>query len=150
MKSLFISEYYNEILNRINALDENPRPLWGKMDVAQMLVHCAGPLKVPLGQLTLKKPNFMFRMLLLLFKSSFYNDKPWKQGLTTAKAYQIVEPKIFHTEKTKLINLVDEFYSKRELSNWPPRHPYLGDFTKEQWGKMQYKHLDHHLKQFGK
>jgi len=150
MKSLFITEDYNEILERVKELDENSMPLWGKMDVAQMLAHCAGPLKVPLGKLTLNKPNILFRMLLILFKSSFYNDKPWKHGLTTAKAYKIVGPKIFNSEKTMLINLIEEFYSKKEQSNWPPKHPYLGHFTKEQWGKMQYKHLDHHLKQFGR
>ena len=149
MKSLFITENYNEILNRIKTLDENSKPIWGKMDVAQMLSHCAGPLQVSLEKLTLKKPNVLLRMLLSLFKSSLYNDKPWKHGLTTAKEYRVVVPKQFNTEKAKLLGLVEEFYAKKEQSIWPS-HPYFGDFSKEQWGKMQYKHLDHHLNQFGK
>lgn len=28
-------------------------------------------------------------------------------------------------------------------------HPFFGKLTSEQWGKGIYKHLDHHLKQFG-
>ena len=91
----------------------------------------------------------MFKILLSLFKSSLYNDKPWKHDMTTAKEYKVVEPKQFNSEKATLVSLVEEFYSKKEQSNWPS-HPYFGDFTKDQWGKMQYKHLDHHLRQFGK
>ena len=149
MKSLVVTENYNEILNRIKAIEENSNPLWRKMDVAQMLAHCAGPLQVSLGKLTLKKPNVVFKMILSMFKSSLYNDKPWKHGLTTAKEYRVVDSKQFNTEKATLLGLVEEFYSKREQSEWPT-HPYFGNFTAEQWGKMQYKHLDHHLRQFGK
>lgn len=149
MNSLFVTENYNEILNRIKAVDENSMPLWGKMDVAQMLAHCAGPLQVSLGKLTLKKPNLVFKLMLSIFKSSLYNDKPWKHGLATAKEYKVLEPKQCNAEKAALLGLVDEFHSKREQRKWPS-HPYFGDFTTEQWGKMQYKHLDHHLRQFGK
>ncbi|MBL0146112.1 MAG: DUF1569 domain-containing protein [Chitinophagaceae bacterium] len=28
-------------------------------------------------------------------------------------------------------------------------HPFFGKFTGDQWGKFMYKHLDHHLQQFG-
>jgi len=149
MKSLFVTEDYNEIQKRIKSVDENSQAHWGKMDVAQMFAHCAGPLQVSLGKLTLKKPNVVLKIMLSLFKSSLYNDKPWKHGLTTTKEYKVVESKQFDDEKASLIGLVEEFYSKKEESNWPS-HPYFGDFTAEQWGKMQYKHLDHHLRQFGK
>ncbi|MFC4721425.1 DUF1569 domain-containing protein [Geojedonia litorea] len=148
MKSLFISDDYNEILNRINALNEHTQPQWGKMDVAQMLAHCCEPLKVPLGKLTLKKPNRIMRLLFLLFKESLYDDKPWKRSLPTTKEYKIVDDKMFTNEKTKLVELIHELHSKKDQNSWPP-HPVCGQFTTEQWGKMQYKHLDHHLKQFG-
>ncbi|RIA10530.1 uncharacterized protein DUF1569 [Flavobacteriaceae bacterium MAR_2010_72] len=149
MKSLFVTDDYNEILNRINALDEQSQPQWGKMDVAQMLAHCCEPLKVPLEKLTLKKPNAIMRLLFSFFKDSLYNDKPWKHGLPTSKEYKIVDNRIFLDEKNKLVELIHEFYSKKGQDSWPP-HPFCGHFTAEQWGKMQYKHLDHHLKQFGK
>lgn len=99
MKSLFVTDDYNEILNRINALDEQSQPQWGKMDVAQMLAHCCEPLKVPLEKLTLKKPNAIMRLLFSFFKDSLYNDKPWKHGLPTSKEYKIVDNRIFLDEK---------------------------------------------------
>lgn len=148
MLSLFESKVHKEILNRINKLDENSQAKWGKMDVAQMLAHCCEPLKVPLEKLTLKKPNVVMKFLFSFFKDSLYSDKPWKHGLPTSKAYKIVDSKDFLEEKNKLIELINEFHSKKWQTNWPP-HPFCGHLTSEQWGKMQYKHLDHHLNQFG-
>jgi hypothetical protein len=148
MLSLFESKVHKEILNRINKLDENSQAKWGKMDVAQMLAHCCEPLKVPLEKLTLKKPNIVIKVLFSFFKDSLYNDKPWKHGFPTSKEYKIVDSKDFLEEKNKLLELINEFHSKKEQTNWPP-HPFCGQLTSEQWGKMQYKHLDHHLNQFG-
>ncbi|MGM5470522.1 DUF1569 domain-containing protein [Flavobacteriaceae bacterium LMO-SS05] len=148
MRSLFESKAHEDILNRINKLDENTPAKWGKMNVAQMLAHCCEPLKVPLGKLTLKKPNVIMKFLFSFFKDSLYNDKPWKQGLPTTKEYKIVDAKVFLEEKNKLVEFINEFHSKKENTSWP-HHPFCGQLTNEQWGKMQYKHLDHHFKQFG-
>lgn len=148
MQSLFESKSNKEILDRINKLDENSQAKWGKMDVAQMLAHCSEPVKVPLEKLTLKKPNLIMKVLFSFFKDSLYNDKPWKHGLPTSKEYKIIDSKVFLEEKNKLIELINLLQSKKGQTNWPP-HPYCGQLTTEQWGKMMYKHLDHHLNQFG-
>ena len=148
MQSLFESKSNKEILDRINKLDENSQAKWGKMDVAQMLAHCSEPVKVPLEKLTLKKPNLIMKVLFSFFKDSLYNDKPWKHGLPTSKEYKIIDSKVFLEEKNNLIGLINELYSKKEQTNWP-KHPFCGQLTSEQWGKMQYKHLDYHLNQFG-
>ena len=148
MQSLFESKSNKEILDRINKLDENSQAKWGKMDVAQMLAHCSEPVKVPLEKLILKKPNFIMKVLFSFFKDSLYNDKPWKHGLPTSKEYKIIDSKVFLEEKNKLIELINLLQSKKGQTNRPP-HPYCGQLTTEQWGKMMYKHLDHHLNQFG-
>ena len=87
-------------------------------------------------------------MAKVFFKKSLYNEKPWRKGLPTAKFLKIKDDKNFNEEKPKLVDLVNEVYSHREKKEWNP-HPAFGYFTKQQWGQMQYKHLDHHLKQFG-
>jgi len=149
MQSLFNEQAYAEILERLDRLSPESQPKWGKMDVAQMLAHCSEPLKVPLGKLTLAKPNAIMKLLFSFFKKSLYDDKPWKQGLPTSKEYKIVNERDFEKEKEALKSLINEFYSERIKTEWPP-HPFCGHFTTEQWGKMQYKHLDHHFRQFGK
>ena len=149
MNTLFNTETQQDILNRINNLNEKSQPNWGKMDVAQMLVHCQKPLEVANGNLQLNtKIGFAKKLLFKLFKSSMYNDKSWQKNLGTVREFKITEAQEFAIQKDKLINIISEFSQLKNKTNWPT-HPLFGDFNTEQWGKMQYKHLDHHLTQFG-
>ena len=118
------------------------------MNVAQMLSHCKNPLMVALGRKDLKKPNFLTKLLYKSFKSAMYNDKLWKKNLGTPKEYKVVAEKDFNSEKAALLGLIDDFYEERKREVWEP-HPVFGYFTYDQWGMLQYKHLDHHLRQFG-
>ncbi|MCB0464319.1 MAG: DUF1569 domain-containing protein [Aequorivita sp.] len=146
MKSLFEAEAYSEIQNRLDKLSENSERQWGKMGVGQMLHHCQGPFNIMLEKDSYgMKPNLLAK---LFFKKMLYNDKPWRKNLPTAKFLKETEPRDFVTEKKKLKALLDEFESQREREEWKA-HPGFGYFTKQQWGQMQYKHLDHHLRQFG-
>ncbi|SRX74622.1 DUF1569 domain-containing protein [Aequorivita antarctica] len=145
MKSLFDDQAYSEIKKRLNALNVESKRKWGRMDVGQMLYHCQQPLNISLGKSNIKKQFFP---LAFLFKKSLYNDKPWRQNLPTAKTFKITETKDFDPEKIALEKLIDEFQRKKNETQWEP-HPLFGKFTPQQWGQMQYKHLDHHLKQFG-
>ena len=145
MKSLFDITTYTEIKNRLSALTADSQRQWGKMEIGQMLCHCVQPLNVSLGKGNIKKQFFP---LAFLFKKSLYNDKPWRQNLPTAKSFKISGSKDFETEKTELLKLIHEFHEKKNQTEWEP-HPIFGKFTPQQWGQMQYKHLDHHLKQFG-
>lgn len=146
MQSIFEDKAYTEIKERISKLNENSQAKWGKMNVGQMAWHCQGPFNILLGKDDYgMKPNWLVK---LLFKKSLYNDKPWKKGLPTAKFLKTNDSKDFKSEKAKLENLIDEAHAQKEKTEWRP-HPAFGYFTAEQWGQMQYKHLDHHLKQFG-
>lgn len=145
MKSLFDLEVQQEILERIDNLSESKKPLWGKMNSSQMLYHCQCPLQIALGKKDYGlKPNFFFK---LLFKKSLYNDKLWRKNLPTVRQFKILDNKNYSNEKIVLIDLIQEFSTKD--TTYPfPEHPAFGKFTNEQWGQMQYKHLDHHLRQF--
>lgn len=145
MKSLFDENAYQEIVQRLQSLSDNQTRQWGKMDVAQMLHHCQQPLNIALGRKKIKKQFFP---LASLFKKSLYIDKPWRKNLPTVSSFKVGEQKDFQTEKEKLLELTEVFHHKKEERKWAP-HPVFGKFSPEQWGQMQYKHLDHHLRQFG-
>lgn len=148
MKSFFEQESYVELQERIEQLDPSTQPVWGKMDVGQMMHHCQKPLELALGRNTIKKPGFLMRMMVPLFKPGLYNDKLWKKGLQTAPEYVVSDPKDFEAEKNALLSVAKDFHAEKDRTSWP-EHPMFGNLTHEQWGKMQYKHLDHHLRQFG-
>jgi len=149
MKSLFESETHQNVINRIEKLNENSKPNWGKMNVGQMLKHCQIPMEIALGKREMKtKVGFFKKMIFKLFKPMMYSDKLWKPNVRTPKEFIITESQGFDTEKNKIVNLINEFTANKDNSNWP-EHPVFGVFTNEQRGKMQYKHFDHHLRQFG-
>lgn len=148
MKNLFDKEIYEEVNRRINTLSPASQRLWGKMDVAQMLAHCKEAFSVPLSEK--KMPQSLLGLLLgWAMRPMLYNDKPWKQGLPTAKRFKITGERDFEKEKQQLMSLINTFYSRGPagVGNFP--HPLFGRFTKPQWGQAMYKHLDHHLNQFG-
>lgn len=149
MKSLFETEAYQEIQNRIESLDENKKALWGKMNVGQMTKHCQMPFKVIDGEIMPTfKIGFLKKMIFSMMKSIMYNDKLWKEGVPTSKEFIIDYDVNLTEEKANLLKAVSTFHERKNQEHWEP-HPVFGSFKKEQWGKMQYKHLDHHLRQFG-
>ncbi|MAZ26371.1 MAG: hypothetical protein CL868_04740 [Cytophagaceae bacterium] len=144
MKNLHEQPTYNETVERIAQLTPQSTATWGKMNVGQMLCHCKKPFEVILGKKDFGfKPNILLQWL---FKKSIYNDKPWRKGMPTAKGFKVVEDKDFDHEKNELLMLIDAFRAQKAAEY---NHPAFGNFTQEQCGQMQYKHLDHHLKQFG-
>ena len=145
VKSLFEDEVKQEIINRINMLRPASQRKWGKMDVAQMLAHVQLPLKVAYGEHT-PKGNFLIRVLSVFFKSNLYNNKPFSKNLPTDKTFKIADSRNFIAEKESLVNMVSAFLPEK-IAKRP--HPVFGPLTHEQWSKSQWKHLDHHLQQFG-
>jgi hypothetical protein len=148
MQSLFDTDTYNSVVERMNQLTAASEKQWGKMNVAQMLAHCKEAFQVPLSE----KP--MPRMLLGLligwaFKSKLYNDEPWKKNLPTAPSFIIKDERNFDKEKQELMELVHQFYTRGPGKVGQFAHPMFGKLTSDQWGKGMFKHLDHHLHQFG-
>ncbi len=148
MQNLFDKPVYESILKRIGSLSSSSTALWGKMNVSQMLAHCSVAFGVPLSDKKLKG-NFLMRLIGPLFKKQLYDDTPWKQNLPTAPNFKIIDERDFETEKRRLISLVDQFHKAGPdgISKYP--HPIFGHFTTSQWGQSMFKHLDHHLRQFG-
>ncbi len=148
MKNLFDKTAYEEIITRISKLSPQSQRQWGKMDVAQMLAHSKEAFKVPLSETAIPR---MFIGILLgwAFKNKLYNDSPWKQNLPTAPNFIIKDQRIFEAEKTQLLSLIEKFHKSNPAAVETIVHPMFGKFTGEQWGKAMYKHLDHHLTQFG-
>jgi Protein of unknown function (DUF1569) len=148
LKNLFDKDAHTEITDRINSLSPQSQRQWGKMNVAQMLAHCKEAFKVPLRD---KKIPRMFIGLLIgwAFKNKLYNDEPWKRNLPTAPNFIIKDERDFEKEKLELTGLINQFYNggPQKVGRFP--HPMFGSFTSSQWGRAMYKHIDHHLMQFG-
>ena len=146
VKNLFDPGVKQEIIVRIQKLTPESKALWGKMNVGQMLAHLQVPIGVADGTQKLKR-TFFGRIVGPMVKQILYNDKPFKRNLPTDPSFVMVRSdKDFETEKQKLLVIVNNF-SEATIVN--ETHTFFGKLTREQWSKGTWKHLDHHLQQFG-
>ncbi|MDQ0229104.1 DUF1569 domain-containing protein [Metabacillus malikii] len=148
MKSIFEVLYTNEVLNRIENLNENAQPKWGKMNAAQMLAHCSSFQDIATGESKVQR-SWLGIFVGRFAKPIFYNDKPLPHNMSTIPTTLMTSEKDFVFEKEQLIQKIKAFQKtgREYCTNLP--HPFFGKLTPEQWGKGIYKHLDHHLGQFG-
>lgn len=146
MKSIQDPIVYQEIVQRINKLQLTNTRQWGKMDVAQMMAHCAHALEVSLGD-RVSKQGLMGKLFGKLAKKSLAGDKPFRQGLPTAPDYVMADPKNFDAEKKRLTAAIKRLASPSAQGSII--HPFFGKMTPDELGVLNYKHLDHHLRQFG-
>ena len=146
IKNLFDPQVKQSIIDRINRLNAESQRKWGKMDVSQMLAHIQMPIMIAFG--THKpKGSFLLRTIGPLFKSKLWDNKPWKQGLPTDPTFIMTgSARDFEKEKQIVLDMIQRF-KEENIANEP--HPVFGKLSKENWSKATWKHLDHHLQQFG-
>ncbi|MBK6936499.1 MAG: DUF1569 domain-containing protein [Chitinophagaceae bacterium] len=148
VKNLFDNTTYYETIERLNSLTTNSQRQWGKMNVSQMLAHCKEAFRVPFME---KPPRRMLMGYIVgwLAKPLLYGEKPYKRSLPTAPGFIITDERNFEEEKKQLIELVTNFYKATPAGIGNKVHPFFGKMNAEQWGMGMWKHLDHHLQQFG-
>lgn len=147
MISLYHASALSAILNRLEGLQPTAERQWGKMNVAQMLAHCNSTMKMANGTSNHKR-LFIGYILGPLFKPNYLSDKSFDKGSPTSPHFTIVDEREFEKEKIELLRLVKEFAAAGPEKATRHPHGFFGKLTPEQWGKVMYKHLDHHLRQF--
>jgi len=148
MEDIFNTQDNQSIVERLNKLTPESQALWGKMTVAQMLVHCQKPIDVLTGRLQLKSGllGFLFGKMA---KNNFLKMRGFGKNAPTHPKFKITDNPDFQSEKELLVSMVEALGSLGTASIAIDRHPFFGPMTNEEWGSLMYLHLDHHLKQFG-
>lgn len=144
-KNLYAPEHLESCRARIEALTSETRPGWGRMTSAQMLAHCAGVLEVSNGE-SLENTPLAARLLKGLIRKMVVGGKPYPRNSRTHPQYLQTSPADFDREKQRLLAALDRF---RKDEGKPIPHPLFGIMSREEKGWAMYKHLDHHLTQFG-
>jgi len=148
MKNLFEQDTMAEIIGRIDSLQAARERQWGKMDVAQMMAHCSAALDMACGRLN--PPRILIgRILGPLVKPMYTNEKPFSKNNPTDKKLVVSDPRDFAREQGRLKNCVREFHDGGEAKCTRHPHPFFGKLNPADWSRGMYKHLDHHLRQFG-
>lgn len=144
MKTLFDDKTRAELIARINTLDEGSKAQWGKMNVYQMLKHCIKWEEMLLGK-TKYRQSFLGRLVGNWALRDMLKDEPIKPNLPTVPSFKMSGNGDVAAAKAEWISLLGEH---AHSGNSGFVHPFFGQLTAEQAGRMAYKHIDHHLRQF--
>lgn len=146
MPSIYTASDNAILIERIQNLSASSSPLWGKMSVDQMCEHCIAAINVAFGKqdLTISLP---MRLLGRLLKNKAFNSDFGKNS-PTAKEFRITTHSVFEKSQAQLIACVQEFAKGTSVIT-VMHHPFWGKMSFEDWDKLMWRHLDHHLRQFG-
>jgi hypothetical protein len=144
MKSVFDKETREELIGRINSLNENSKAQWGKMNVYQMIKHCSKWDEMLLGK-TQYRQSFIGRLFGKMALRNMMKDQPVKRNLPTVPSFKITDNGNVATAKSEWIKLISE-HAQNNVGRFV--HPFFGMLNMEEAGIIAYKHVDHHLRQF--
>ena len=147
-ESLFDAGGLRRMLDRIARLGPDATRRWGTMSLPQMLRHCQQPLRVATGELPLRR-NLIGMLFGRMAKKKLLAPAPWKHGMPTAPEFKVRDDCDFATEHAALLDLVRRFGEGGPAGLTKAPHPFFGPLTTQEWSALQWRHLDHHLRQFG-
>ena len=146
MKSIWQQDVRRELADRIGALPSDRQPQWGRFTAPQMICHLAESLKMAMGDLKVAPKRLPIRYTPL--KQLIIYLAPFPKGAPTAPELLAREPRDLATDVADLQGLLARAASARTTDSWP-EHPAFGKLSTRAWGVLIYRHVDHHLRQFG-
>lgn len=149
LPNIFTLEVSDQLIHRINQLKSETQLQWGKMSVDQMLAHCNVAYEMVYENKHPKPNPFMKFILKNFIKKKVTGETSFPKNSRTAPVFIIKDHKNFEAEKQRLIDYIaktqqlgeNHFDNKESMS--------FGKLSKTEWNNMFYKHLNHHLTQFG-
>ncbi len=147
MATLWNAADRRALVARLTPLTPSTGALWGTMNAAQMVTHCARAMRMALGDLPvapkktpLRYPGIKHLIIYVL---------PIPKGAPTARELKpVAEEADFAAERDAIGGLVERFGRCDPGGVWP-EHPAFGSMSGRDWGTLAWKHLDHHFRQFG-
>ena len=147
MKTIFDEATRDALITRIHMLNQHSAARWGEMTVSQMLRHCVLFEEMMQGKKKYKRV-FMGRLFgKIALQRLIKDDSPLPRGLPTAPGFKVTGTGIdFAASRSAWMALVDDYGAVP--GDWFT-HLFFGRMTRDQVGHLTYKHIDHHLRQFG-
>lgn len=147
--NVYSEEAVSTILERLNKLNAETQPQWGKMNASQMLAHLSVSYDMAYGIIS-DKPSFPINLIMKwIIKPMVVGPKPYPKNGRTAPVFVIADERDFEKEKNRLIQNIKRVQQDGEKAFEGKESPNFGSLTALEWNNLFYKHLDHHFRQFG-
>jgi hypothetical protein len=149
MRNLYQPSVTKEIIDRLALLQPDSPRQWGVMSAPQAVAHCALSMEWAVGD---RVPPRMFLASILgraIKPKVLGDDAPFRRNSPTAKDLIVHDQPDLATERKRLLGLIDRFVASGPAGCTTHPHSFFGRMTPDEWAILTYKHLDHHLRQFG-
>ena len=146
MKTVWNAADSAELSARLDRLRADASPGWGKFTAPQMVCHLVDSLKMASGELPVRSKRLPIRFPPL--KQLIVYWLPFPKGAPTAPELLARTPSEWHGEIQELKRDLAAFHERGPEGPLVP-HPAFGMLSRRAWGVLVYRHMDHHLKQFG-
>jgi hypothetical protein len=149
MKNLFEDARVREVKARITQVSAHSQRLWGTMTPSQAMAHCSSGIQMALGEI--KPPRKMIGIAIgwAIKPMALRNDEPVRRNSPTVRDLVVKDDRDLVAEKELLSELIDRFTTTGPKNCTTHPHSFFGCLTPQEWAILMYKHLDHHLRQFG-
>jgi hypothetical protein len=149
MRNLYASADAQDVKERLERLTPESAPQWGRMNVAQATAHCAASMEWVVGDRV--PPRMVLASILgrIIKRKVLGDDAPFRRNTPTAKELLVSDQRELDAERVRLSRLIDRFVTAGPAGCTTHAHPFFGRMTPNEWAILTYKHLDHHLRQFG-
>ncbi|HEY3876163.1 MAG TPA: DUF1569 domain-containing protein [Candidatus Kapabacteria bacterium] len=147
MKTIFEPAIRRELIERVNQLTPKAQRVFGTMRPDQALHHINGALRLYVGEISVPYGTNPF--LTALGKLFTFSPIPIPRGKAqTVPVLMAKETYDLEQEKQHFPSLLEAVAVQQTKTDWPV-HPFFGKLSAKQYGKLGYKHTNHHLQQFG-
>lgn len=149
MTNLFDQATAHAAKARLKTLRADSPRQWGKMTASQAVAHCADFMAMAVDDVRSKRtlPGYVFGRIIKSFVTG--NETPMKRNAPTVPELKIRDDRDLDVERDRLLVLIDRFVAGGAAKCTTHPHPFFGRLTPDEWAVLSYKHLDHHLRQFG-
>lgn len=149
MKNLFEAASVKEVKERVALLRPDSPRLWGKMSAPQAVAHCASGMELALGDRTPPR-MFVGRLIGWAVKPLVLKEgEPMRRNSPTMPELVVQDERDLAAERERLLGLIERFAAAGPAGCTKHPHSFFGSMTPDEWAILTYKHLDHHLRQFG-
>jgi hypothetical protein len=141
-------EGYAQLLNRLQQLTPQTQRQWGKMNPAQMLMHCAQYLDVISGKTPSPKVGNGLTAAIARFLFLDLKLRMPKNLRTAAEMLPPTDAEFEHA-KAYFLQRFAEVKAHTEAGHTLPPNLLFGKLSTQRYGVLVYLHFNHHWQQFG-
>ena len=157
MHSLLKSESRDSLWRRTAGLRPDTPARWGDFTAPRMLAHLIQSLRMTTGALAIPPQPAPWVLSHAPLKHLLIYVLPFPRGMSTfpellarpAEEPQDLSDSAWADELRVFRTELEAVGAMDPAGGWPD-HGAFGPLTAREWGVLQYRHLAHHLRQFGR